>query len=149
MGISQRPRRKRKPKPEREAVSPALRARNQQMRGLRTLGADIAELATRYGLSKSRVHQIVAGVDVLIPRPKPTPKSRRRPERAEKFRQLRTIAVDLRKRGYSYRQIALQVGVGVSTAYNWTNRVLVRSLEGSAWLDRTGRPKAWRKSLPA
>lgn len=139
----------RRPGPEKEARKPELRARNQRIRSDRILGASLRELAKRHGLSKARVRQIVVGVSVLVSRPRPPAKSRKRPERAEHFRRLRMLAVDLRKRGYSYRQIAARLGVATSSAHVWARRVRIVSLDGGAWRDGSGRPKEWRKALLA
>lgn len=150
VGISQRASaRKHKARPEPEAQRPELRSRNQRIRGMRILGATLAELAGRHGLSITRVHQICSGIQILVARPRPHPKPRTRPERAENFRRLRMAAVDLRKRGFSYREIARRVGASIGAVYAWSSRVRIYSLEGSAWLDLTGRPKAWLETLYA
>lgn len=47
------------------------RIRNELMAWERSRGATIREIARRHGLSKSRVHQIVADVEILPPPPRP------------------------------------------------------------------------------
>jgi DNA invertase Pin-like site-specific DNA recombinase len=87
---------------------------------------------------------------VLIRRPRPSAKSRARPERAEHFRKLRSLALDLRKRGYSYREIAKRTGLSRSATHNYARKVKIAELQGSAWLGLSEvRPKEWKKLLMA
>lgn len=143
-------RKRRKIDRNREPKSPELRARNQMIVGSRMMGATITALATEYRLSRSHVHRIVAGVPVLISRPKRPRKSRARPERWLRFFQLRSQARDLRKRGYSYRQIAAMLGISHGCAYNAARMVRITRLEGRAWLSHEeGRPRSWKRELLA
>lgn len=130
------------------ALSPDSVHRNQMIIKDRICGSSIAELATKFGLSETRVRQIAGRAQPLIPKRRPPPKLRARPARAERFRLLKLAAVDLRKRGFSYRQIASRVGISVATAYASTHRVKIFSLEGRAWKSHAeGRPKEWKRSL--
>jgi DNA invertase Pin-like site-specific DNA recombinase len=130
--------------------SPELQARNQMIVGSRMMGATITALATGYGLSRSHVHRIVAGVPILLSRPKRPRKSRARPERWLRFFQLRSRARDLRKRGYSYREISDRLGISHGCAYNAARMVKIAELRGRAWLSHEeGRPRSWQRELLA
>lgn len=134
----------------REPKSPELRARNQMIVGSRMMGATLRTLATGYELSLTHVHRIVAGVPILISRPKRPRKSRARPERWLRFFQLRSRARDLRKRGYSYHQIAAMLGISHGCAFNAAHMVKIARLEGRAWLSHEeGRPRSWKRELLA
>lgn len=130
--------------------SPELRDRNAMMVRDRMMGASLRALASGYGLSLTHVRRIVAGVPILKSRPKRPRKSRARPERWFRFFQLRSRARDLRKRGYSYRQIAAMLGVSRSFAFDVARMVRITSLEGRAWLSHAeGRPRFWKRELLA
>lgn len=129
-------------------LSPELQARNQMIVGSRMMGATIVALATGYGLSRRHIHRIVAGVPILRSVPKRPRKSRRRPERWLRFFELRSQARDLRKRGYSYHQIAAMLGISHGCAFNAARMVKIAHLEGRAWLSHEeGRPRAWKREL--
>ena len=134
----------------REPKSPELRDRNAMMVRDRIMGATLRALAAGYGLSLTHVRRIVAGVPILISRPKRPRKSRARPERSMRFFQLRSRARDLRKRGYSYREIAERLGISHGCAYNAARMVRITRLEGRAWLSHEeGRPRSWKRELLA
>lgn len=116
----------------------------------RMFGATVRCIARHYGLSPSRVHSIVADVLVLSPRPKRPRKSRERPGRWLHFFRLKSQARDLRKRGYSYREIAERLGLSHGCVYNAARMVKIAELRGRAWLTHhQGRPKAWKRELLA
>ena len=120
------------------------------MAAARMMGATLMGIARAFGLSVGRVHAIVGNVLILYRRPncRPPAKSRAMPERAAHFRKLRWMALDLRKLGYSYRQIAEQTGLSRSAAHNYARRVKITELRGNAWLSLAdGRPKEWKKRL--
>ena len=132
------------------AKNPELVRRNEEMATARMMGATLRSIARAFGLSVGRVHAIVGDVLILHRRPnyRPPAKSSARPERAAHFRKLRSMALDLRKRGYSYRQIAEQTGLSRSAAHNYARRVKITELRGNARLSLTdGRPKEWKKHL--
>ena len=56
--------------------------------------------------------------------------------------------MDLRKRGYSYREIAERTGLSRSATHNYARLVKITELRGNAWLSLIdGRPKEWKKRL--
>ena len=139
---------RRKPDPYREAVNPEKRARNAEMVRARMFGMTIRNIAKHFGLSRSRAHAIVAGVLILFPAPKRPRKSRQRPGRWLRFFQLRSQARDLRKHGYSYREIAERLGISHGCAYNAARMVKIAELHGRAWLThQRGRPREWKREL--
>lgn len=109
----------------RDPESPELQDRNQMIVGSRMMGATITALATAYGLSRTHVHRIVAGVPVCISRPKRPRKSRERPGRWLRFFRLRSEARDLRKLGYSYHEIAERLGISHGCAFNAARMVRI------------------------
>lgn len=128
--------------------SPELQARNQMIVGSRMMGATITALATGYGLSRSHVHRIVAGVPILIPRKKRPPKPRTNPARWLRFFDLKCRARDLRRLGYSYHQIAERLGISHGCAFNAARMARIAELHGRAWLSHEqGRPRAWKREL--
>lgn len=128
--------------------SPELQARNQMIVGSRMMGATITALATGYGLSRSHVHRIVAGVPILISRPKRPPKSRARPGRFLHFLRLKNEARSLRRLGLSYSEIAERLGISRGCAFNAARMVRIAELRGRAWLSHEqGRPRAWKREL--
>jgi AraC-like DNA-binding protein len=130
--------------------SPELQARNRMIVGSRILGATITALATGYGLSRSHVHRIVAGVPILLSVPKRPRKNRAKPDRWLKFYRLKCDARDLRKRGYSYREIADRLSISHGCAYDAARMVKITELRGRAWLSHEeGRPRAWKRELLA
>lgn len=131
--------------------SPELANRNSLMFKDRMMGISLNDLARRYGLSRSHVHRIVSGIPVVVQRPRPTKKSRKRPEREMRFMAAKFQALELRRRGFSYREIAERTGTSHGFAHKHTRRCIIRQLEGNAWQggqDR-GRPKEWKRSLMA
>jgi hypothetical protein len=135
----------------REPKSPELRSRDRMIVGSRMMGATISALAIGTGLSRTHVHRIVAGVPVFISRPKRPRKSRARPARWLHFFEMRLRALDLRKLGYSYSEIADRLGISRGCAFNAARMVKVfAELRGRAWLSHEeGRPRAWKRELLA
>lgn len=133
----------------REPKSPELRSRDRMIVGSRMMGATITALAVGSGLSRTHVHRIVAGVPVLQPRRRPRRKSRARPDRWLRFFDLKCRARDLRKLGYSYSEIADQLGISRGCAFNAARMVKVfAELRGRAWLSHEqGRSRAWKREL--
>ncbi len=141
-------RKRRKSDRNREPKSPELRARNQMIIGSRMMGATITALANEYGLSRSHVHRIVAGVLILLPRPKRPRKARTNPARWLRFFDLKCRARALRRLGYSYHQIAERLGISHGCAFNAARMVRIAELHGRAWLSHEqGRPRAWKREL--
>lgn len=142
--------RKRRPKYDpSNPKSPALRERAMMMVKDRECGCTLRALAAHYGVSVSLAWSITKGVRVLFNRRPPAKQSyyKPRPERAIRFFELRQQAYQLRAQGFSYREIEERTGLSDSTAYKYCRRVLIRELQGRAWLSRKGRPKAWKKSF--
>jgi ribosomal protein S27AE len=55
-----------------------------------------------------------------VPAPEPQPKEARSPARGKRFhRYLRPRAINLRERGFRYREIAAELKVSVATAFAW------------------------------
>lgn len=131
----------------RRPPDPTIQARNEDIIRARMFGASLRKIARAYGLSLSHVQRITAGVLVIITTPKRPRKSRKRPERQQCYFELRQQAYTLRKRGFSYRQIAKAVGCSHGFAHLVAKPVKITKLEGNAWLSREGRPKAWVKSV--
>ena len=102
----------------REPKTPALQDRNQMIFGARMVGATITELATSFGLSRTHVHRIVAGVPVFVWRPRRPRKSRERPGRWLRFHRLKGDARALRRLGLSYTEIAERLGISRGCAFN-------------------------------
>lgn len=133
-----------------EPKDPGRRTRNELIQKDRMFGATFERLAAAYGLSKTHVFRIAGGVPIFVTRPRPPPKSRKRPERAMHFARLRAQARELRKRGFSYRQIEEQTGLSRAAAYAAARLVKITGLEGRAWLSHeSGRPRAWMRELLA
>lgn len=127
--------------------SPVLLLRNDMIHKDRMLGASLGVLARKYALSKTHVRRIVQGVPVVV-RPPPKPrKATPKPDGAANFWKHYAETMALRKRGFSYRQIAERVGISRTTAHGYACCVKIVSLEGGAWLGRAGRPKAWKLAL--
>lgn len=141
---------KRRPRYYPEPKSPELRVRNDEMVKARMFGATIRNIARHFNLSRTHAHAIVAGV-LMLRRPERRPrKSRARPERALHFLRLRCEARELRRLGYSYREIAERLGISCGLAFNAAHMVRIAELRGRAWLShREGRPKAWKRELLA
>ncbi len=141
-------RKRRKSDHYREPKSPELRDRNQMIVGSRMMGATITALAAGYGLSRSHVHRIVAGVPIFISRPKRPRKSRERPARWLRFHRLKCEARSLRRLGLSYTEIAERLGISRGCAFNAARMVRIAELQGRAWLSHEeGRPRAWKREL--
>ena len=131
--------------------SPELANRNSLIIKDRMMGLSLSDLARRYGLSHSCVHRIVSGIHAIVQRPRPDKKSRKRPEREMRFLAAKFQALELRRRGFSYREIAERTGTSHGFAHKHTRRCIIRQLEGNAWQggqDR-GRPREWKRSLMA
>lgn len=131
---------------------PTLAERNWQIRLDRSGGKSLRALASRYGLSVTHVQRIVIGVPIFA-RKRPRQARKPPPERSDhwlRWFQLRNRARELRKRGYSYRQIATMLGISKSCAFEAACMVKITSLEGRAWLSHAdGRPRAWKRELLA
>ncbi len=139
---------KRRPRYYPEPKSPELRIRNEEIAQARMLGGTFRGIARRFHLSPRHVHRIAGDVAVLFSRPKRPPKSRARPERWQRFFRLKCDARDLRKLGYSYREIAERLGISPSLAFKAARMVKIAELHGRAWLSpREGRPKVWKREL--
>lgn len=143
-------RKHRKPNRYKDPKNPELRARNDEIVRARLFGGTIRGIAAGFGLSPSLVHAIVAGVHPIITKPKRPRKSRQRLGRWLRFNDLKRDARSLRMRGYSYREIAEQMGISHGCAYNAAHYVRIIDLHGRAWLSHEeGRPKAWKRELLA
>ncbi|MFG2011765.1 helix-turn-helix domain-containing protein [Micromonospora sp. NPDC048868] len=80
-----------------------------EVRRLRTVEQlSVREIRARTGLGRNRVHDLLRGV--------PAPERTRRPNAKD---DLRAAAVELRAEGRSVNDIARQLGVAKSTAYQW------------------------------
>jgi DNA invertase Pin-like site-specific DNA recombinase len=134
----------------REPKTPELQDRNQMIVGARLTGATLAELATGFGLSRTHVHRIVAGVPVFVWRSRRSRKSRERPDRCLRCHRLRGDARALRRVGFSYREIAERLGISRGCVFNAARMVNIAELQGRAWLSHEeGRPRAWKRALLA
>lgn len=143
-------RRRREPSGCREPLRPELKARNQMIVGSRILGATIRSLANAYGLSRTHVHRIVAGVPVLRSIPNRRRKPRRDPTRLLRFHHLKCEARSLRRLGLSYTEIAERLGISRGCAFSAARMVRIAELQGRAWLSHEeGRPRAWKRELLA
>ncbi|MGK5675876.1 helix-turn-helix domain-containing protein [Micromonospora sp. URMC 106] len=84
-----------------------------EVRRLRTVEQlSVREIQARTGLGRNRVHEFLQGV--------PPPERTRRPRAKD---DLRSAAVGLRAEGRSVNEIARQLGVAKSTAYQWVRHL--------------------------
>ncbi|MEU5946961.1 helix-turn-helix domain-containing protein [Micromonospora sp. NPDC047465] len=84
-----------------------------EVRRLRTVEQlSVREIRARTGLGRNRVHELLRGV--------PPPERTRRPRAKD---DLRSAAVELRAEGRSVNDIARQLGVAKSTAYQWVRHL--------------------------
>ncbi|MEU7997029.1 helix-turn-helix domain-containing protein [Micromonospora sp. NPDC049060] len=84
-----------------------------EVRRLRTVEQlSVREIRARTGLGRNRVHDLLRGV--------PAPERTRRPNAKD---DLRAAAVELRAEGRSVNDIARQLGVAKSTAYQWVRHL--------------------------
>lgn len=96
------------------------------------------------------MHRIVAGVPVLISRPKRPRKPRHNPARWLRFHRLKCEARNLRRLGLSYTEISERLGISRGCAFNAARLVRIVELQGRAWLSHEeGRPRAWKRELLA
>ena len=129
------------PKPRQSLGNSDIANRNELMRRDRMMGDPIRLIAKNYGLHVWNTHRIVAGVTIHFRRSKKPAKPKKETGRAERMGKLRSQAMDLRKRGYSYRQIAAMTGISRATAHTCARVVKVAALEGNARLPREERQR--------
>ncbi len=112
--------------------------RNQHIVMSRRCGASTAALARSFGLSRRMIQQIVKGIRFDRPTKPRQPSTRETTadQAANRRRQRKAEARELRQRGYTFSAIALALGVSVRTAVTYTKMVVIKTHEGKGWRNK-------------